>query len=32
MRGPSVNNAVMCSLNAQTMMARTDLVGDGGSQ
>ncbi len=25
-RGPEVDNVVMCSLNAQTMMARTDLV------
>jgi hypothetical protein len=30
MRGPPVDNAIMCSLNAQTMIARTDLVqGDG---
>jgi hypothetical protein len=29
-RGPEVDNAVMCALNAQTMIARTDLVrGDG---
>ena len=28
-RGPQVNNPVMCGLNAQTMMARTDLVRDG---
>ena len=25
-RGPQVDNAIMCSLNAQMMMARTDLV------
>jgi hypothetical protein len=25
-RGPQVDNVVMCSLNAQTMIARTDLV------
>lgn len=25
-RGPQVDNPVMCSLNAQMMMARTDLV------
>ena len=25
-RGPSVVNPIMCALNAQTMMARTDLV------
>ncbi len=25
-RGPQVDNVVMCSLNAQMMMARTDLV------
>jgi len=25
-RGPRVDNVVMCSLNAQMMMARTDLV------
>ena len=25
-RGPSVENPLMCGLNAQTMMARTDLV------
>src|SRR3984957_12941081 len=29
-RGPTVDNAIMCALNAQTMIARTDLVqGDG---
>ena len=31
-RGPPVDNAIMCSMNAQTMMARTDLVQGGGSQ
>ena len=31
-RGPPVDNAVMCSLTVKTMMARTDLVRDGGSQ
>jgi len=30
-RGPRVNNPVMCGLNAQTMLARTDLV-QGGAQ
>jgi hypothetical protein len=25
-RGPQVDNAIMCTLNAQMMMARTDLV------
>ena len=30
-RGPEVDNSVMCALNAQTMMARTDLV-RGGAQ
>jgi hypothetical protein len=25
-RGTQVDNAIMCSLNAQTMLARTDLV------
>ena len=29
-RGPTVDSSVMCGLNAQTMIARTDLVhGDG---
>jgi hypothetical protein len=29
-RGPTVENPMMCALNAQTMIARTDLVqGDG---
>ena len=31
-RGPTVDNAIMCALNAQTMIARTDLVQIGGSQ
>jgi hypothetical protein len=31
-RGPTVDNAMMCALNAQTMIARTDLVQGGGSQ
>ena len=30
-RGPEVDNPVMCAFNAQTMMARTDLV-QGGAQ
>ena len=32
LRGPSVDNVIMCSMNAQTMMARTDLVQGGGTQ
>jgi len=28
-RGPQVDNSVMCGLNAQMMMARTDLVQGG---
>jgi hypothetical protein len=29
-RGPTIDNPIMCVLNAQTMIARTDLVqGDG---
>jgi hypothetical protein len=28
-RGPQVDNAIMCALNAQTMLARTDLVQGG---
>ena len=29
-RGPAVDNAIMCAFNAQTMIARTDFVqGDG---
>ena len=31
-RGPQVDNPVMCSLNAQMMMARTDLMQGDGSQ
>jgi hypothetical protein len=31
-RGPMVDNAMMCGLNAQTMIARTDLVQGGGAQ
>jgi hypothetical protein len=31
-RGPKVDTLVMCALNAQTMMARTDLVQSGGAQ
>ena len=31
-RGPRVDNPVMCGLNAQTMIARTDLVHGDGSQ
>jgi hypothetical protein len=31
-RGPTVDNAVMCALNAQTMIARTDLVQSDGAQ
>ena len=31
-RGPTVDNAIMCALNAQTMIARTDLVQGNGSQ
>ncbi len=31
-RGPQVDNPIMCSLNAQTMIARTDLVLADGSQ
>jgi hypothetical protein len=31
-RGPTVDNPMMCALNAQTMIARTDLVQTGGSQ
>ena len=31
-RGPQVDNPVMCALNAQTMLARTDLVQVGGAQ
>jgi hypothetical protein len=31
-RGPEVDNAIMCGLNAQTMIARTDLVRADGTQ
>jgi hypothetical protein len=31
-RGPTVDNAIMCALNAQTMIARTDLVQGDGAQ
>jgi hypothetical protein len=31
-RGPAVDNAIMCTLNAQTMIARTDLVQGGRPQ
>ena len=31
-RGPQVDNAIMCSLNAQTMIARTDLVPADGTE
>lgn len=31
-RGPKVDNAVMCTLSAQTMIARTDFVQGGGAQ
>jgi hypothetical protein len=31
-RGPKVDNVVMCGLNAQTMMARTDFVQADGAQ
>jgi hypothetical protein len=31
-RGPQVDNPVMCALNAQAMLARTDLVQVGGAQ
>jgi len=31
-RGPTVDNSMMCGLNAQTMIARTDLVQSGESQ
>lgn len=32
MRGPTVDNPMMCALNAQTMIARTDLVQSDGSE
>jgi hypothetical protein len=31
-RGPTVDNELMCGLNAQTMIARTNLVQNGGSE
>jgi hypothetical protein len=31
-RGPTVDNAIMCALNAQAMIARTDLMQGDGSQ
>ena len=31
-RGPKVDNEIMCIMNAQTMIARTDLVQGGGGQ
>ena len=31
-RGPTVDNPMMCALNAQTMIARTDLVQANGSE
>jgi hypothetical protein len=31
-RGPTVDNPIMCPFNAQTMIARTDLVQDDGSE
>jgi hypothetical protein len=31
-RGPTVDNPMMCALNAQTMIARTDLVQNDGTQ
>jgi hypothetical protein len=31
-RGPTVGNRIMCALNAQTMIARTDLVQADGSE
>jgi hypothetical protein len=31
-RGPTVDNPMMCALNAQTMIARTDLVQGDGSE
>ena len=31
-RGPTVDNEIMCALNAQTMIARTDLVQGDGSE
>src|SRR6516165_11084358 len=31
-RGPTVDNAILCALNAQTMIARTDLVQNSAAQ
>jgi hypothetical protein len=31
-RGPTVDNPMMCALNAQTMIARTDLVQSNGTE
>jgi hypothetical protein len=31
-RGPTVDNPMMCALNAQTMIARTDLVQTDGTE
>ncbi len=31
-RGPTVDNAILCALNAQTTIARTDLVHGDGTQ
>jgi hypothetical protein len=31
-RGPSVDNSMMCGMNAQTMIARTDLVQNDGTE
>ena len=31
-RGPSVDNSIMCGMNAQTMIARTDLVQNDGTE
>jgi hypothetical protein len=31
-RGPAVDNAIMCALNAQAMIARTDLMQGDGAQ
>ena len=31
-RGPTVDNLMMCAFNAQTMIARTDLVQPDGTQ
>jgi hypothetical protein len=31
-RGPTVDNAIMCALNAQAMIARTDLMQGDGAQ